>query len=114
MDQARIALADSMASLQEVEGKKKELKAEIAQLEKPHKEVVRKSLEMLRTGFDEGTAWCRVEIDAVTRTIRFVKETSRWNADTQRDEVHDEVFDTLSFDDVDEPQLTLWQQEAEE
>lgn len=98
-----------LLKLEDVEIRKKAVVAEFTQEMRPLKTDLHKATQILRTGIDEDSAWCNVVVDPVTRTVKFFRTARKKDPDTNMMIEEEVLFDEVSFDDVDEHQLTIWQ-----
>jgi hypothetical protein len=106
--------ADLLIKIQEIEGAKAAAMREFDRELKPRRKDLSSTTMQLRTGIEEGSAHCRVVINPVTSTVKFFTSESRIDPDTNVAYEHEELFDELTFEQVGEAQLSVWQQDSED
>jgi hypothetical protein len=110
MQMAKNLLVEHMTQQNEINERKKKSLKEFERELKPHIIAMPDLMKMITSGVDEGEANCKVEVDAFERKVRFYKVTKETDPDTNKREEILTLFDTQSFDDVGEKQLTMWEE----
>lgn len=111
LDLARKELVEGLMKIDEIEAEKAEAVAEFKTRMSPWKKQTTKLMRMVRTGIEEGSEYCRVVVDTVTQTVKFIYEKKIWDDETQTDRIEDVLFDELTFEQVGEKQLSMWQED---
>lgn len=113
LDLARKELVEGLMKIDEIEAEKSDALAGFKARMAPHKKEVTKLMRTVRTGIDEGNEYCRVVVDTVTQTVKFFIEKTVWDDETQMNRTEDILFDELTFEEVGEAQISMWQNETE-
>lgn len=111
LDFARKELVEGLMKIDEIEAEKAEAVAEFKTRMSPWKKQTTKLMRTVRTGIEEGSEYCRVVVDTVTQTVKFIYEKKIWDDETQTDCIEDILFDELTFEQVGEKQLSMWQED---